>query len=254
MEKLDFDDLLIEPASETSIDSRKACYLYQETGYLPLITAPMDTVIDNDNMGIFDDLDIITCLPRGLKNPNGFESYSLKEFNDEFLNSNLRTDGKYLIDIANGHMTSLCETIQTVKKHHPTMTIMAGNIANPATYVALSNAGADYIRCGIGNGAGCFLEGSLVTTDKGDKPIQDIEINDIVLTHTGEYKTVISTIQYPTRENLIKINESISTKTHEYYVLHKNYVDIISDENIHIYAEWVEADKLTNNYFLIETV
>ena len=86
MEKLDFDDLLIEPASETSIDSRKACYLYQKTGYLPLITAPMDTVIDNDNMGIFDDLDIMTCLPRGLKNPNGFESYSLKEFNDEFLN------------------------------------------------------------------------------------------------------------------------------------------------------------------------
>lgn len=155
MEKLDFDDLLIEPASATSIESRKACGLYQDTGYLPLITAPMDTVIDNDNMGVFDDLDIITCLPRGLKNPNGFESYSLKEFNDEFLNSNLRTDGKYLIDIANGHMTSLCETIQTVKKHHPTMTIMAGNIANPATYIALSNAGADYVRCGIGNGAGC---------------------------------------------------------------------------------------------------
>jgi IMP dehydrogenase/GMP reductase len=34
--------------------------------------------------------------------------------------------------------------------------IMAGNIANPETYLEYAEAGIDYVRCGIGSGFGCL--------------------------------------------------------------------------------------------------
>ncbi len=213
----------------------------------------MDTVINSKNKITYAWLNILTCTPRGEKNELGFESYSLQEIESMLDgNDNFREDGMYLIDIANGHMSKLVEVTSLMKEKYPNVILMVGNIANPETYVELSNAGADYIRVGIGNGGGCFLENSLVITDKGEKLIQDIIIGDSVLTHTGEFKNVISTLQYPSRESLIKINDTISTKNHEYYVLNKKYEAIVNDDNIHNYAEWIEAEKLTDEYFLLE--
>jgi len=48
-------------------------------------------------------------------------------------------------------------TIRKAKRNYgDNLQIMAGNIANPDTYVALSEAGTDLIRCGIGGGNGCI--------------------------------------------------------------------------------------------------
>jgi GMP reductase len=155
MNKFDFNDILIKPAKETNIDSRKSISPYHGC-FLPLITAPMDTVISEKNKLNYAWLDILTCLPRGEKNDIGFESYSLKEI-DFMLNvsNDLREDGMYLIDIANGHMSKLIEVTKAIKTKFPKITLMVGNVANPETYVELSEAGADFIRVGIGNGGGC---------------------------------------------------------------------------------------------------
>lgn len=258
MSKFDFNDILIKPSVGSSINSRKEVNPFYN-GFLPLITAPMDTVIDNSNESIYRDLKINTCTPRGMVNENGFTSISLTDIETDLKNSVIKKytlvkNGHYLIDIANGHMNKLCVLVKRIKKKYPKLTLMVGNVASPETYVELSNAGADYVRVGIGNGGGCFLENSMVTTSEGDKVIQDVVIGDEVLTHTGEFKEVTSTLTYPTKETLIKINETTSTTNHEYYVLNKEYQEIVNDDNIQKYAEWLSADKITDEYFLLEMV
>lgn len=183
IEKFDFNDILIKPAKISSIDSRKEINPFHN-GFFPLITAPMDTVIDSKNRALYSTLNILTCLPRGEKNPMGFESYSLDEILIRYTERTLENNGMYLIDIANGHMQKLVNVVKLIKTRYPKITLMVGNVANPKTYVELSNVGADYIRIGIGNGGGCsttvhtgvgFPMGSLIretylASAKLDKP------------------------------------------------------------------------------------
>lgn len=152
--KFDFNDILIKPSITSKIDSRKEVEPFIN-GYLPLITAPMDSVIDENNEKLYDDLKIITCSPRGEKNTTGFMSFSLSEFDEMFDKKELNETGFYLIDIANGHMGKLLETVKKTKESYPNLILMVGNVANPKTYEKLSLAGADFVRIGIGNGGGC---------------------------------------------------------------------------------------------------
>ena len=99
----DFDDLLIQPASITSIRSRSEVNPYYmefiEQGvyrkWLPLMTAPMDTVIDEKHKHYFSELGIMPVLPR-INQPNNdhvsydhFLSYSLTNFDRLFLENTI---------------------------------------------------------------------------------------------------------------------------------------------------------------------
>lgn len=152
--KFDFNDILIKPATTSKIDSRKGINPFYN-GYLPLITAPMDSVINENNEDVFDKLRVVTCSPRGENNTTGFMSFSLTEFEDLFKNEKLNENGFYLIDIANGHMSKLLDIVKETKGKYPNLILMVGNVANPKTYEELSLAGADFVRVGIGNGGGC---------------------------------------------------------------------------------------------------
>jgi len=155
--KLDFNDLLIVPEPSSHIRSRSECVLPE---VLPLFTAPMDTVINEDNMHIFKDFHI--CLPRLNKglivDERIFYSYGIEEFEDIFLNNHpLFKKTCALIDVANGHMTRVHQAVKSVKlKYGESLSLMVGNIANPETFEILQDCGADYIRVGIGNGGGCL--------------------------------------------------------------------------------------------------
>jgi GMP reductase len=153
--KFDFDDVLIEGVL-TPISSRSEIINTYSDDMLPIIAAPMDTVVSSDNCVKFLQQGIGVCLPRGEKSEHDFvfESYSLKEIRTEL--NELSPKGSYLIDVANGHMTELISTTETIKEMYPSIRLMVGNIANPEVYKLLSEAGADYIRVGIGNGGGCL--------------------------------------------------------------------------------------------------
>ena len=163
--RLDFNDLLIKPADTTDISSRKEVNPFMPSGFLPIITAPMDTVVDWDNADMYLQNKINVCLPRirGGYIPstdfNEFHSLSLDEFISNYIGiGELPNSIHYvLIDIANGHMRKMLNAVTLAKKIHGNkLFIMAGNVASPEAYHALSNAGADAVRIGIGNGNGCL--------------------------------------------------------------------------------------------------
>ena len=168
--KFDFHDILIEPEAMTQISSRANINIYDEQGMLPLMTAPMTSVVDNVSKLIFLKNKINVCMPRRSDigynystDPCMFTSYSLKQFKDIFCMgaSTIQypsTQKTYaLIDIANGHMEDVWLAVREAKQMWgDNLVLMVGNIANVDTYQILSESGADYVRCGIGNGNGCL--------------------------------------------------------------------------------------------------
>ena len=173
--QFDFDDILIVPKVHTEITSRyKDIVLPQR---LPLFTAPMDTVVNMDNIDTFILNRINVTLPRTITYENYFkrfgefhakinsfygnlfismgfadlDKYEYNSYRDFYLNAHI------LIDVANGHMDKIAEYCGDIKCHRPDVTIMVGNIANPETYTWYAEKNCvDYILVGIGNGGGCL--------------------------------------------------------------------------------------------------
>jgi len=160
MIKFDWNDISIVPEVLSEISSRSEIDVFLENGNLPIFTAPMDMVIDEDNIKSFDDNKINICLPRNIKydiskSNKHFYSYGLDEI-IELFNNNQILPKKVLIDIANGHLLKLYNISRKIKeKFGNDIELMVGNIANPETYRKYCEIGVDYIRVNIGSGSAC---------------------------------------------------------------------------------------------------
>ena len=132
----------------------------------------------------------------------------------------------------------------------PKVDIIAGNISTKQSAEDMCNWGVDGLRVGIGGG--CFTPNMEVLTSNGLKKIKDIVIGDEVYTHTGELKPVINKFEYEDFDEVYDIDGIEATANHKFYVIHKTKEDLVTDDNIDDYAEWVSASELTNEYFLIE--
>ena len=163
----DFDDLLIEPSVFSPITSRKEINIKNIFGNLPLMTAPMDTVVNRSNFHYFKEMNIMPVLPRIFSPDKSwvdtgiFLSYSMEDFERIFLETQIHIPDERrilaLIDVANGHMSELYEMAKRAKKKYGyNMCLMIGNVANPKTFYEYSKIGVDMVRIGIGNGNGCL--------------------------------------------------------------------------------------------------
>ena len=230
--KYSYDDIGIVPAKISHIEHRNECYVHDGDGFLPIFTAPMSTVVDRHNFFTFMEHGIISILPRSENiikrliwaTHNRWAALSLSEFNEYFCNENLknRCDDTYkvLIDIANGHMSILYDSVKKCKDTYgDKIQIMVGNIANPKTYEATLSSGADYVRLSIGTGNGC-----------------------ITSSNTGIHYGIASLI-----------SETVEIKR-KYEISGVKCPKIIADGGIRNYSDVVKALALGADYVMIGTL
>lgn len=176
--KLNYDDVTIVPEVTTNITSRSQCNPYDNKGYLPIFASCMSSVVSLGNVSTFNENKVRVVIPRTytyslrltalINDRVNFVAFSLNEvkkiFTDDweglshFYNAlNENQTFNICIDLANGHMNSLIDTVKSIKsKFGNKILIMTGNIANPETYKIYNDAGVDFCRCSIGTGAGCI--------------------------------------------------------------------------------------------------
>jgi IMP dehydrogenase len=271
-ECLTYDDVGIKPLL-SDIKHREDCNTITRVTknvYLdiPIVSSPMDTVTDYkmclemDRLGGMGFLHRFKSSHKIAKTIRWFRN----EKPDGTIGASIGVTGDYLkqaqlyvysgaqiilIDVAHGHHILVKEAMEKIKNEvKGQFDLLVGNIATKEAAKDLCEWGADGLRIGIGGG--CFTPGMEVLTDNGLKRIIDIELNDMVYTHTGELKPVINKLEFDRDEEIIEINDIECTKNHEFYVIHKKYKDVVDDDNLDKYAEWVEADNLTDDYFLVE--
>ena len=264
-----YKDITVIPADLSDIKSRSECNPYTADYHMPIFTAPMSSVVNEENYAKWHNNHIIPILPRNIdlsvridySKRGQWAAFSLNEFYEVFCNENKTTEPPVslwyaLIDVANGHMKQLYDMVKKAKSiHGKGLIVMVGNIANPETYKECVNAGVDYVRVGIGAGNGCFVNGTLISTkDSGYKKIEDVEVGEEVLTHDGTYQLVLNKLRYNTSEDKLCINNNITcTKDHKFFVINKKDKDLVNDSNLTDYGYWVEAQNLdSEKHFLIK--
>ena len=197
---LSFNDICLVPSVISNIEHRSECSPYLDNGMLPLFTAPMSSVINDENWEEFKDNKINTIIPRSVDfdirrelSHQTFVAVSLSEFEyliDEVFEN--VTPAYICIDIANGHMQKLLDLCKQAKERFgDKIQIMAGNIANPDTYYEYARAGIDYIRCGIGTSPICTTSANSGIHHPMVSLLQEIKANKkYIVDHIAEYGNI----------------------------------------------------------------
>lgn len=92
----------------------------------------------------------------------------------------------------------------------------------------------------------CFVAGTLIRTDKGQVPIEDIKVGDMVLTHKSRYQKVVK-IGHKPHYRVYKIESEFfdtitCTGNHPFYA-------VKVDDKTYT-PKWIEASKLSKDYLL----
>lgn len=178
--QLAFDDILIVPQA-SEVVSRKDIDLTMSIGhenrkvelYFPIIAAPMDTVCESKmamevaahgGLGIIHRYmneeeqkhEVFSVAKKGYAVGAAVGSSCNNTSNLQQVESLIFSGAKViLVDTANGHNIFAIETVKQIRRAFPNIHIMAGNVSTWDGFLALSLAGADSVRVGIGGGGCC---------------------------------------------------------------------------------------------------
>jgi len=258
-----YNDLTLVPEIISNVSSRSRCNPFVSNKWLPIFTAPMASVVGVENLDQFINNGIIPILPRNINfeirklhlKDQTWVALSLKEFNELFIDNaekmadDFRTAYFVVIDIANGHMKSLYETCRAAKlladKYDYKLTIMTGNIANSKTYEWICDnaiyydkngkkkCAVDYIRVGIGAGAGCITSSN-------------------VSIHYPQASLIDEC--YQVKQKLIKEKKPIKTIPYTAPMYDYELPKIIADGGIRNYDHVIKALALGADYVMIGSV
>jgi len=211
-EALCFDDVLLEPASNSIVKSRSLPNLSMRIGNpnnkaawinlkFPIIIAPMEYISSTKMLNAISSVNGIGFVQRHneindkfaqaevLNGRSGFAINIDQAKNSEFINKILNLNVKViLLDTALGHTGIVVDAVKQLRLLVPNkIHIMVGNVSSYEAYKDLMDAGADSVRVGIGGGAACMTRietgfGVPVLQSIMDiyKNVKDDEINGIV--------------------------------------------------------------------------
>ena len=174
-EYLTYDDVLLEPQyseieSRSTIDLQACLGTYIPWLKIPIIAAPMDTVCEDDmaialnrqgGLGIihrYNSIDEQVELVQQVKDLGCAVGAAVGTVGNylERVHALVQADVDVIcIDVAHGHHKLVKEAIQNIKKAHPKLHVMAGNIASAKAFQDLEEWGANSIRVGVGGGSIC---------------------------------------------------------------------------------------------------
>lgn len=118
---------------------------------------------------------------------------------------------------------------------------------------SLPSEGVDLIT----HGSPCFTAETLVLTDKGYKPIADVEVGDMVLDHTNSYNRVCNKFNQGQKEiweiNAMGSDVIRTTYNHRFYV--KEMTKRWNNDSRRYVREfgepkWVQCSELNKKYYL----
>lgn len=278
--KLDFADVLLVPSlhlgGSTEVKSRADVTLQvdysfpnTETRYtgIPVIAANMDNIGTFRVHGVFQQNKMCVAITKntpldtwkmnfghGLTVNDNTAMVSIGMADDEL--DLLEAVTKYTpvkficMDIANGYLPQFARQVSKIRKLYPNKIIVAGNVVTPDAVVELYRAGADCVKLGIGPGSACFPAGTLVRTNCGNVPIEEIKAGDQVLTHRNRYRAVVNTFKNSDSRR-ISVNGVTCTPDHKFYVVDKSQATFVNESNLCSYAKWVKAKDIDPEIHLI---
>ncbi len=164
-----FDDVLLVP-QYSDIESRSEIDLSRKLGNksyaIPVITSPMDTVTGQEMAAVFGELGGLAvthryCTPEEQADMTPWNAAAAVGVTGDFMQridllAEDRNVETFCLDVAHGHHALMERAIKQIKdKYGEKLNIIAGNVATPRGYMALSEWGADAVRVGIGGGSIC---------------------------------------------------------------------------------------------------